>query len=162
MSGSFRLDYCNIRGLRTNFFSVYAHLCFHRPDVFALCETQVSGDSDPQDFHIPGYHLLSLFIFHRGLVVYIRDNVVYQHQQHFDCNDAEFNSLWVKFKIRSHILHFGFLYRSPNTEREHTYNGFDALSESISKILIGFIIRVAQLPKAVMMNFLQSIITLRN
>ena len=70
--------------------------------------------------------------------MYIRDNVVYQHQQHLDCNDAEFNSLWVKFKIRSHILHFGFLYRSPNAEREHTYNGFDALSESISKILESF------------------------
>ena len=134
-TGRFRIDFGNVRGLRANFFFVYAHICVHRPDVFALCETQVSEDADPQDFHIHGYHLLSVFNFHRGLAIYIRNKIVYQCQQSIDMYNAEFNCLWVKFKIRAHLLAFGFLYRSPNAEREVTISGFDSLSDAITRIL---------------------------
>ena len=72
MAGRFRIENS------ANFFSIYAHICVHRPDIFALCETQVLEDADPQDFHIPGYLLLSLFNFHWGLAMYIRNEVVYQ------------------------------------------------------------------------------------
>ena len=89
-------------------------------------------------FHMPGYHLLFLFNFHRGLAMYIRDAVAYQWQQAVGRYDAEFNCLWVKFKIRAHLLHFGFIYRSQNAGRELSISGFDSLSDSISSILANY------------------------
>ena len=71
----------------------FALICVHRPDVFALYETQVSGDADPQDFHMPDYHLLSLLNFHRALAMYIRIEVVYQFQQSISIYGAEYNCL---------------------------------------------------------------------
>lgn len=114
MVSKFAIHFGNVRGLRANFFAVYSHINVHRPDVLALCETQVREDTDPQDFHVPGYHILSLFVSHRGLVVYVKNGIVFQSQQHLDSENPEFNSLWIKFRIETHVLHFGFLYRSPN------------------------------------------------
>ena len=42
-------------------------------------------------------------------------------------------TVWVKFKIRTHLYHIGFLYRSPNAERKVTISGFDSLSDSITR-----------------------------
>ena len=50
MTGKLEIHFCNVRGLRANFFAVYAHLCVHRPSVLAVCETQVCEDADPMDF----------------------------------------------------------------------------------------------------------------
>lgn len=135
MVGKFSLHFSNIRGLRANFFAVYAHVQIHRPNILALSETQVCEDSDPHNFHIPGYHIHSIFFSHRGLVVYVRDDVVFQSMQQLDTTDPEFTCLWLKFRINLHVTHFGFLYRSPNQERDASFNGFDALSDSITKIL---------------------------
>lgn len=112
----FRIDFSNICGLRANFDSALAHIRVHRPNVFALCETQVSTNCDPCNFRIAGYNLLPLFVNHRGLAIFIRDDVGFQYQQHLNSSVNEFNTLWVKFKLRSHTMHFGFVYRSPNTE----------------------------------------------
>lgn len=135
MMQEFRIDFCNIRGLRANFFAVYAYVSLHKPHVMALNETQVCEGADPLDFHMPGYRLLPLFSPHRGLALFIRNDVAYQYQEQFSVTDAEFSSLWVKFKIRSHVLHFCFLYRSPNLGRISTFDKLDMLSDSISNIL---------------------------
>ena len=60
----------NIRGLRTNFFDVYAHTHSHKPAVLALSETQVV--EEPSDLQLPGYSLVPLFFPHSGLAIYIR------------------------------------------------------------------------------------------
>ena len=135
MTGKFEIHFCNVRGLRANFFSVYAHLCIHRPSVLAVCETQVCEDADPMDFHMSGYTFLSAFFPHRGLAIYIRNDIVYQSQQHLFTSDAEFSALWLKFKVQSHIAHFCFVYRSPSLAKDSTFNKIDCLSDSISKIL---------------------------
>lgn len=52
----FEVASTNIRGLRSNFFAVAAHLFKHKPAIMALSETQVGADTDPSDFPIPGIH----------------------------------------------------------------------------------------------------------
>ena len=78
MTGKFELHFYNVRSLGANFFSVYAHLCIHRPSVLAVCKTQVCEDADPMDFHMSGYTFLSAFFPHRGLAIYIRNDIMYQ------------------------------------------------------------------------------------
>ena len=80
MTGKFEIHFCNVRGLRANFFSAYAHLCIHRPFVLAVCEIQVCENADPLDFHINGYTFLSAFFPYRELAIYIRNDIVYYCQ----------------------------------------------------------------------------------
>ena len=87
------------------------------------------------DFHMSGYTFLSAFFPHRGLAIYIRNDIVYQSQQHLFTSDAEFSALWLKFKVQSHIGHFCFVYRTPSLAKDSTFNKIDCLSYSISKIL---------------------------
>ena len=58
------------------------------------------------NFHMPGYTFLSVFFPHRGVAIYISNDIVYQYQQHLFTSDAEFSALWVKFKVQAHIAHF--------------------------------------------------------
>ena len=134
MSGGFRLDFCNVRGLRANFFAVYAHLHSHHPSLLALSETQVCEDADPLDFYVPGYHLLPAFSSHRGIALYIRSDIAFKVQQS-RVTDRMFNTPWVKLNISGHVFHFGFVYRSPNLDRAATYFNMDALSDDISSFL---------------------------
>ena len=77
--------------------------------MMAVCETQVCEDADPLDFHKAGYTFLSAFFPHRGLAIYIRNDIVYQWQQHLFTSDAEFTALWVKLKVQAHLAHFSFV-----------------------------------------------------
>ena len=103
--------------------------------MLAVCETQVCEDADPMDFHMPGYTFLSVFFPHRGVAIYISNDIVYQYQQHLFTSDAELSAVWVKFKVQAHIAHFCFVYRSPSLAKDSTFNKIDCLSDSISKIL---------------------------
>ena len=103
--------------------------------MLAVCKTQVCEDADPMHFHMSGYLFLSAFFPHRGLAIYIRNDIVYQSQQHLFTSDAEFSALCLKFKVQSHIAHFCFVYRSPSLAMDSTFKKIDCLSESISKIL---------------------------
>ena len=91
MTDKFVIHFCNIRGLRANLFSVYAHLCIHKPAVLAVCETHVCECADPLDFHMNGNTFLSAFCPNRGIAIYIRNAIVYQCQQHLFTSDAEFS-----------------------------------------------------------------------
>ena len=71
--------------------------------MLAVSETQVCVDADPLDFHMTGYIFLSVFFPHRGPAIYIRNDIVYQCQQHLFTSDAEFTALWVKLKVLAHI-----------------------------------------------------------
>ena len=136
MRGQFRVDVSNIRGLRTNLFAVCVHLYRHKPAVLALSETQVGENADLSDLNLPGYSLVPLFFLHRGLAIYVRSDVAYQIQpQYGHCSNSEFNFLWLKLLARKHLIHYCFIYRSPNLDSNSTYNEFDALSDSITRIV---------------------------
>ena len=135
MGEDFRIDVSNIRGLRANHFAVYAHVRRFRPNIMAVCETQVFDDSEASNYQISGYSLLPLFFPRRGLALYIRSDVAYQCQQQLSQSDPEFSALWVKLKLPARILHFCYIYRSPNIERDAHLSGLESLSNSISSIL---------------------------
>lgn len=132
----FRVDVSNVRGLRANLFAVYVHITRYKPAVLALGETQVGENTDFSDLNLPGYNLVPLFFLHRGLVIYVRSDVAYQIQpQYGSCSNPEFNFLWLKFHVRKHLIHYCFIYRSPNLDSNSTFNEFDALSDSITRIV---------------------------
>ena len=48
--------YCtNVRGLRGNFTDLEAFMLKNKPDIFALCETNLHGDIQNSDFQLHGY-----------------------------------------------------------------------------------------------------------
>ena len=67
---------------------------------------------------MPGYTYLSAFFPHRGLAIYISNDIVYHCQQHLFTSDAGFSALWVKLKVQAQIAHFYFVYRSPSLAKE--------------------------------------------
>ena len=131
---NFRIDLTNIRGLRANFLALDAHTRYHKPCIMAVNETQVCQDADSQDFHIPDYCLLPLFVPHRGLALFIRNDIAFQIQQQYNITDPEFTAQWVKLRVNKQIIHFCFLYRSPNCSKQFTFDKFDNLSDSITSI----------------------------
>ena len=106
----FRIDVCNIRGLRANLLALYTHTYVHQPHIIAVNETKVCQVADQPEFHLPGYCLLPIFFPHRGLALFTRSDFAYQGQQQFNIHNPEFTAQWVKIKITKHILHFWFLY----------------------------------------------------
>ena len=60
---------------------------------------KVCEDADPMDFHMPGYTFLSAFFPHRGLAIYISNDIVYQCQQHLFTSDAEFSEFSKGFNL---------------------------------------------------------------
>ena len=136
MGDNFRIDFSNIRGLRANHFAVHAHVFRFRPNIMAVCETQVFDDSESSNYQIPGYSLLPLFFPRRGLALYIRSDVAYQCQQQFRQSDPEFSTLWVKLKLPSRVLHLCFVYRSPNIESEAHFSGLEPFQiQSLASLL---------------------------
>ena len=92
-------------------------------------------NADSQDFRLPGYSLLPLFIPHRGFAFYIRSCTAFQNQPQLDILTIEFTAKWVKLKLNKATLHFCFLYRSSNLDCHQTLNRLDCLSDSITDIL---------------------------
>ncbi|XP_055839148.1 uncharacterized protein LOC129907102 [Episyrphus balteatus] len=136
MVGTFRVDYANIRGLRSNFCDVYNVHVQNRPAKQALGETQISENSDCSEFNVNGYYLVPLFFSHHGLAIYIRNDVAYKLQPQYGlCVNTNFNFMWLKFTVNKRIIHTCFIYRSPNLDSNSTSNEFDALSDSIQRIV---------------------------
>ena len=54
-STSFNISYTNIRGVRSKFPKVAAHINEARPDFFSLCETNLGSEVCCNDLLLPGY-----------------------------------------------------------------------------------------------------------
>ena len=79
-SNSFKISYTNIRGLRSNFPEVAAHVEEARPDFFSLCETNLGSEVCCDDLHLPGYSPIitkddRLGRQGHGLAVFIKDGL---------------------------------------------------------------------------------------
>ena len=70
LPNSFLLNFCNIRGLYSNFHSVEHHLLFTKPHIFFLTETQVGETTDSKPFSVPSYCLYSNFKAKAGCCAY--------------------------------------------------------------------------------------------
>ena len=67
---SFSIDFCNIRGLRSNFSSVEHHLLSSSPDILFLSETQLSADVSSDLFKVINYSLFPRFRKKGGVCAY--------------------------------------------------------------------------------------------
>merc|ERR1712035_47587 len=79
------INFCNIRGLRSNFQSVEHHLSSAKPHLLFLTETQVSVATDSRPFSVPSYFLYTHFRTKAGCCVYVRNDITY-------CSCRSFNT----------------------------------------------------------------------
>ena len=130
---SFDIAYTNIRGLRTNFVYVEPYLNSKKPDMLALCETNLNPEISEKEFDIPGYCSLSVKQRHmHGLAVYIKEGIPCARDPSFESSDQPFMC------FRMALLHstsfIFFLYR-PHQDNLECIN---SISENIDKVLCSY------------------------
>lgn len=131
-----RFDFTNICGLRANLQSVFAHLQLEHPEIFALCETQVFTNRDIAQYDCPGYIFYPTFFPHRGVGVYVKDNLICSRQSQLEKDSTNvFTFIWLKLKIDRKDIYCCFLYRSGACSSEETWTAFNKLSATIDDIL---------------------------
>ena len=69
-------DFCNIRGLRSNFITVEHHLASSSPDLLFLSETQLSANVSSDPFKINNFNLFPRFKKKGGVCAYCASNML--------------------------------------------------------------------------------------
>ena len=125
--------YTNVRGLRGNFTDLEAFMHKNKPDIFALCETNLHDNTQDSDFQLPGYlpiHRKDAGHMH-GLGVYAKSNLPIAREPTLE----EDNESYMCFRLA--LLHsttyIFFLYRSPSSS---SCSVVEAVSSNIDKALI--------------------------
>src|ERR1700755_518715 len=88
---SFFINFCNIRGLFTNFHFFEHNLSSSRPHHLFLTETQVFGCSDSKPYSVSSYCLYSQFSAKGGCCANVRNNVVCSRVSNLE--SSEFSTL---------------------------------------------------------------------
>lgn len=131
----FKLDFTNICGLKSNLNSVFSHLQNQSPGVLALSETQVFNDNDIGQYDCPGYSFTSAFFPHRGVGIYIRNDIPFSRLSHFEIRaHAKFAFIWLKIVVNHRKIYFCFLYRSSELSSDLFFEELDQLSSTIDSI----------------------------
>ena len=109
----FFIHYTNIRCLNFNLSSVETHLATSSQNLFLLSETQLSGYSSHNPFHISHYNLYSCFHSKGGICVYCNINTPIARLM--DLESPHFDVLWLKIYLpTTTIFFFFFFFCSPN------------------------------------------------
>ena len=100
MGRVFSLHFCNIRGLRSNFAAVEHHTALTKPAILLLTETQILDTGDSSAIGIKGYSLIHRLIHHRGLAIYIREDIPFSVPSFIgqSAND-DFNYVWFEIQV---------------------------------------------------------------
>ena len=86
-SNSFLIDFCNIRGLRSNFQSVEHHLSCTKPHLLFLSERQLSIATASNPFSVPFYFLYPHFQSKAGCCVYVCNNITCSRAHNLESSD---------------------------------------------------------------------------
>ena len=111
-SDSFSFDFCNIRGLRSNFSSVEHHLASCSPDLLFLSETQLSANVSSDLFKINNYNLFPRFKRKGGVCAYCASNIPVTRL--LDLESPSFDAIWLKVLLDTKCIFICFIYFSPN------------------------------------------------
>ena len=130
-SNLFCINFCNIRGLRSNFESVEHHLSSSKPHLLFLTETQVSEATDSNLFSIPSYFLYHKFHSKAGCCVYVRNDIFCSRAHNFD--SSEFSTLWLRLNCHSTTKYICAVYLSPNSTNYVKF--FNYLNSTVEHIL---------------------------
>ncbi|MPC68646.1 hypothetical protein E2C01_062849 [Portunus trituberculatus] len=89
----FFINFCNIRGLTSNFHSVEHHLSSTKPHLLFLTETQLSEATDISPFSVPSYFLYSHFLSKAGCCAYVRNDLTCSRAHAL--KSSEFSTIWL-------------------------------------------------------------------
>ena len=95
-SNCLSINFCNIRGLRSNFQSVEHHLSSAKPHLLFLTETQVSVATDSRPFSVPSYFLYTHFQTKAGCCVYVRNDITCSRAPALET--SELSTIWVRLQ----------------------------------------------------------------
>ena len=130
----FSINFCNIRGLRSDFQSVEHHLSSTKPHLLFLTETQVSEATDSNPFSVPSYFLYSHFRSKAGCCVYVRNDITCSRAHALE--SSEFSTIWLRLQSHSLTKFFCAVYLSPNSSDYRKF--FDYLTSKVEHILTLF------------------------
>ncbi|MPC32612.1 hypothetical protein E2C01_025932 [Portunus trituberculatus] len=121
----FYINFCNIRGLRSNFQSVEHHLSSTKPHLLFLTETQLSEATDSGPFSVPSYFLYSHFRSKAGCCIYVRNDLTCSRAHALE--SSEFFAIWLRLKdfiLGDFNVHHQLWLSSPFTDHpgELTFN----------------------------------------
>ena len=131
LSKSLHINFCNIRGLSSNFNSVEHHLSSTKPHLLFLAETQVSEATISNLYSVPSYCLYPNFKSKSGCCVYVRSNITCARVPEYESSD--FSTLWLRLNYNSHAKYFCFVYLSPNSTDYQKF--FNYLTSKVEHIL---------------------------
>merc|ERR1712035_280336 len=123
------INFCNIRGLRSNFQSVEHHLSSAKPHLLFLTETQVSVATDSRPFSVPSYFLYTHFQTKAGCCVYVRNDITCSRA----LETSEFSTIWLRLQSCSLTKYICAVYLSPPSSDYVKF--FDYLTSKVEHIL---------------------------
>ena len=98
-SNNCTLEFCNIRGLRSNFQSVEHQLSSTKSHFLFLTETQLSVTTDSSPFSVPSYLLYFNFQFKAGWCAYVRNDITSSRAHNLE--SSEFSTIWLRIQCHS-------------------------------------------------------------
>ena len=123
-----RIHFGNIRGLKTNLNCVHHHLETRNPDILVLTETQVAETVEENQFFFNKYRLENQFVFHRGVCVFVKENIAYARTEKYETKSNLSQTIVLKITFPNKILFLISLYRSPEN------NPIDFFSDLTNKV----------------------------
>ena len=133
LHNSLKLNFTNIRGLRSNFVDCESFLESSSPDILALCQTNLDDSIDSGNFSVRGYFPLirkdSSTHMH-GLAVYVKEELPSAGNLSLE-NSAD-SYLCFQLALLHAVSYLFFLYRSPSSS---LCTVFDSISSNIDEVL---------------------------
>ena len=133
-SSLFYINFCNIRGLRSNFQSVEYHLSSTKPHLLFLTETQLSEATDCSPYSVPSYYLYPHFRSKSGCCVYVRNDISCSRAH--DLESSEFSTIWLRLQCHFSTKFICAVYLSPNSSDYVKF--FDYLTSQVEHITSRF------------------------
>ncbi|MPC85353.1 hypothetical protein E2C01_080123 [Portunus trituberculatus] len=127
----FYINFCNIRGLRSNFQSVEHHLSSTIPHLLFLTETQQSEVTDSSSFSVPSYFLYSHFRSKVGCCFFVRNDLTCSRAHALQ--SSEFSTIWLRLNSHSLTKFIYAIYLSPNSSDYSKF--FNYLTSKVEHIL---------------------------
>ena len=128
-----KLNFTNIRGLRSNFVDCESFLESNSPDILALCETNLDDSTDSDNFSVRGYLPLTRkdsSTHMHGLAVYVKERLPFARDLSLE-NSAD-SYLCFQLALLHSVSYFFFLYQSPSLS---LCTVFDSISSNVDEVL---------------------------
>ena len=113
-SNTFTLNFCNIRGLRSNFQSVEHHLSSTKPHLLFLTETQLSVTTDSSPFSVLSFFLYPNFKSKAGSCAHVRNDITCSRVNNLESSEfstiCQSNSMSLSNEIHLCCIFITFLF----------------------------------------------------